>query len=142
MQLVLRDILVYLAVVEGPVAGDLVLESVAEGVYVRGKISGRAEFNCARCLKAFEGAFEVDADGLFADRPDDDDYPLEEPGELDPEQMVRDVVLLAIPFSPLCQPECKGLCPHCGADRNLGECACPERTADPRWAALEDFAGK
>jgi uncharacterized protein len=52
--------------------------------------------------------------------------------------MVRDAVLLDVPFAPLCRPECLGLCERCGGDRNLGECSCVE-TVDPRWADLERF---
>jgi uncharacterized protein len=50
--------------------------------------------------------------------------------------MVRDAVVLEMPFSPLCRPDCLGLCEVCGGDRNLGECPGHE-TTDPRWAALE-----
>jgi uncharacterized protein len=49
--------------------------------------------------------------------------------------MVRDAVVLEMPFSPLHTPDCKGLCPICGGDRNLGECPGHEES-DPRWAAL------
>ena len=56
---------------------------------------------------------------------------------LDPEPMVRDSVLLSMPFAPLCRPECEGLCERCGGDRNLGECTCVELPADPRWAGIE-----
>ena len=54
---------------------------------------------------------------------------------LDPEPMVRDAVVLEMPFSPLHSPDCKGLCPICGGDRNLGECPGHDET-DPRWSAL------
>jgi uncharacterized protein len=51
---------------------------------------------------------------------------------------VRDAVVLEMPFSPLCRPDCLGLCARCGGDRNLGECSCgPE--VDPRWGALDDI---
>jgi uncharacterized protein len=51
---------------------------------------------------------------------------------------VREVVLLETPTYPLCRSDCAGLCPHCGADRNLGPCGCgAERPVDPRLAALE-----
>ncbi len=43
---------------------------------------------------------------------------------------------LNIPMKPLCRPDCKGLCPTCGADRNETACSCEEPTADSRWAAL------
>jgi uncharacterized protein len=43
-----------------------------------------------------------------------------------------------MPFSPLCRPECLGLCERCGGDRNLGECSCgPE--VDPRWSVLDNL---
>ncbi|HEV8596474.1 MAG TPA: DUF177 domain-containing protein, partial [Candidatus Dormibacteraeota bacterium] len=40
----------------------------------------------------------------------------------------------------LCREDCRGLCPVCGGNRNLVTCACPERAADPRLAALKDLA--
>jgi uncharacterized protein len=50
--------------------------------------------------------------------------------------MLRDAVVLEMPFSPLCKQDCLGLCEICGGDRNLGEC--PGHAAiDPRWAALD-----
>lgn len=119
--------------------GDLVLESVVEGVYVSGSVAGRMAFKCARCLKPFERAFDVAVQELYVREPGpDDDYALEPDLHLDPEPMVRDAVVLAMPFSPLCRPDCLGLCERCGGDRNLGGCTC-EEPIDPRWAALERF---
>jgi uncharacterized protein len=43
---------------------------------------------------------------------------------------------LNLPMKPLCSPDCQGLCPVCGADRNAGACSCRESTVDPRWAGL------
>ena len=59
---------------------------------------------------------------------------------IDPEQMVRDAVGVELPFSPLCRPDCQGLCPVCGGDRNLGECPGDHPSTDPRWAELEHVA--
>jgi uncharacterized protein len=77
---------------------------------------------------------------LFVRSPDDDAdaYPLGPDGELDPDQMVRDAVGVEMPFSPLCRPDCKGLCEVCGGDRNLGECPGHE-DVDPRFAVLADL---
>lgn len=120
-------------------AGDLVLESVVEGVYVTGSVAGHVVFRCARCLQAFERDFDVEMHELFVrEQGPDDDYALGPDLALDPEPMVRDAVLLGMPFSPLCRPDCLGLCERCGGDRNLGECACTQ-PIDPRWAALERF---
>ena len=49
---------------------------------------------------------------------------------------MREQVLLSLPGRALCQQECKGLCPKCGANRNLADCGCGEGLADPRWNAL------
>jgi uncharacterized protein len=74
---------------------------------------------------------------LFTERPDDDsdDYPLDPTGALELEQLVRDLVGLELPFSPLCTTGCLGLCNVCGGDRNLGECP-GHQEVDPRWADL------
>jgi len=120
-----------------PIEGALTLESVVEGIYVTGSVAGRVSYRCARCLKDFDGGFDVQMNELFVREPTpDDDYALEPDLTLDPEPMVRDAVVLEMPFSPLCRPDCLGLCERCGGDRNLGECSCTE-PIDPRWSALE-----
>jgi uncharacterized protein len=119
------------------IEGALTLESVVEGIYVTGSVAGRVSYRCARCLKDFDGGFDVEMNELFVREPTpDDDYALEPDHTLDPEPMVRDAVVLEMPFSPLCTPDCLGLCERCGGDRNLGECSCTE-PIDPRWSALE-----
>lgn len=118
-------------------SGDLLLESVVEGILVSGNVAGRYTLRCARCLKAFRSDFDLAMEELFVrEAGPEDDYTLADDLTLDPEPLVRDAVLLEIPFSPLCRPDCRGLCPECGGDRNLGECP-GHRTVDPRWSALE-----
>ena len=123
--------------VEGPVKGRLLLEGVSEGVYVTGSLGWTASMSCARCLEPFAGEFSAEAAGMFSLQPDEDDYLIAETGELDPESLVRDTVLLAMPFAPLCREDCKGLCVRCGANLNDGSCGCPEPAMDPRWAGLD-----
>ncbi|HTG48420.1 MAG TPA: YceD family protein [Actinomycetota bacterium] len=125
---------------DAPLSADLLLESVVEGIVVSGVVRGTLALRCARCLKAFDGSFTVDVEELFAAdaAADDDAYPLDRAGELDPEQMVRDAIGVELPFSPLCRPDCQGLCEICGGDRNLGEC--PGHAAvDPRFAVLSEL---
>ncbi len=55
---------------------------------------------------------------------------------LDTEPLVQEQLLLNIPMKPLCRPDCKGLCPRCGADLNTASCVCSSKDVDPRWAAL------
>ena len=123
-----------------PIGGDLLLESVVEGILVSGAVEGVLQLHCARCLKEFEQVFSVPVYELFVSEPDPDadDYPLDPDGELDPEQMVRDVVGVELPFSPLCKPDCLGLCATCGGDKNLGECS-GHQQIDPRWDGLEQL---
>lgn len=124
-----------------PVAGDLLLESLVEGVLVSGTLRGTLALRCARCLKEFERPLTVEVHELFVSEPDEeaDEYPLDPEGSIEPEQMVRDTIGVELPFSPLCRPDCLGLCPVCGGDRNLGECP-GHAEVDPRWAALEHLA--
>jgi DUF177 domain-containing protein len=121
------------------VGGTLLLESVTDGILVSGRVSGVMTLACARCLKSFDRAFDLEVQELFVPgaQPDDDEYPLND-GHLDLEPMIRDVVMLSMPFAPACRPDCRGLCPRCGGDRNLGECTCTAEV-DPRWAPLSDL---
>ena len=122
---------------ESPVRIEVLLESVVEGIQASGPLSGRIAYRCARCLKDFSDDFRFEVNELFAPDPaeEGDQYPIAA-GRIDLEPMVRDTVVLAMPFSPLCRRDCLGLCERCGGDRNLGECSCRPAT-DPRWAALE-----
>jgi uncharacterized protein len=109
-----------------PVEADLVLESVVDGILVSGPLSGEMEMSCARCLRPVATPFELEVQELFAaaERADpDEEYVLPAEGFIDLEPMIRDALVLAMPFSPLCRPDCLGLC------------ACPPEV-DERWAAL------
>ena len=53
--------------------------------------------------------------------------------------MVRDTLLAAQPLSNICKPDCKGLCPVCGANLNHGDCGCERFVPDPRLAALQQW---
>ncbi len=124
---------------DSPVEADLLMESVVEGILVTGRLGGRMQLRCARCLRDFEAPLVVEVSEMFVRAPDPegDDYPLSPEGFLEPEQMVRDTIGLELPFSPLHSPGCKGLCPVCGGDRNLGECPGDHPRVDARWTALD-----
>ncbi|WP_017614733.1 YceD family protein [Nocardiopsis salina] len=134
---------------------DLRLEAVMEGVLVTGTARGRMTAECSRCLDPLSEDLEADYQELFRyasddsegtggegtdEGADDEDYYLE--GDLlGLEPVVRDAVVLALPLSPLCGPDCPGLCPECGVklaeagpDHGHGE------RIDPRWEALRKIA--
>jgi uncharacterized protein len=124
---------------DAPITGELVLESLDEGILAIGVLEGSMSLRCARCLKEFERGFSVELSELFVPFPheDSDEYPLDPEGFLDPDQMVRDAVGVELPYAPVCRPDCRGLCSRCGGDLNLGECTCTEPETDPRWDALD-----
>jgi uncharacterized metal-binding protein YceD (DUF177 family) len=78
----------------------------------------------------------LDLSGLPVELPGDDLEVLEYMGpEIDLTQAVVDQVVLALPLQPRCRDACKGLCPCCGYDLNLGQCGCADDQGDPRLAA-------
>ena len=98
--------------------------------YFSGGFHGVAAGECRRCLIPVETPVSGDAHFLFADDDDEnsfadepDVYPLTELGTmLDLRPAIREQWLLDSSDLPLCRPDCKGLCPTCGADLNAGPC--------------------
>ena len=136
-----------LAVPEGsPVELDLRLEAVVDGVLVTGTAQVVLEGECARCLEPIHDDVEVRFQELcvYPDQSVDPDEELEvsklRDDLVDLEPLLRDAVVLALPFQPLCQDDCPGLCVECGArladDPDHGH----DEPVDPRWAALAELA--
>ncbi len=118
-----------------PVA-DVVLESVLGGVSVTGFVSAPWTGACRRCLAPASGVLRVPVRELYTEDGDGEEtYPLVN-DEVDLEPLVHDAVLLELPQAPVCRPDCQGLCPYCGANRNEERCDC-EAPLDPRWSALD-----
>ena len=140
-----------LRVPEGrPVEFDLRLEAVVEGVLVTGTVSAELEGECARCLEAVRSEIDADLCELFVyEEPDaprgvqddeDDDTSRLQGDLLDLEPLLRDAVVLALPFQPLCRDDCPGLCAECGARLADDPGHAHAEPVDPRWAALQQLA--
>lgn len=118
------------------------LESVVEGVLASGTARARVEGECVRCLEPIGQELEVEFQELFAypDREiEDDEVGRLEDDELDLEPLIRDAVVLALPYQPVCREDCPGLCPRCGASLAVDPGHRHEEAPDPRWAALSQF---
>ena len=127
---------------------DLRLEAVMEGVLVTGTAQADLEGECSRCLEPISDTISVDLQELFVydDRHDhhqqhggdeeDDDVSRLEDDLLDLEPLLRDAVVLALPFQPLCEDDCPGLCPDCGARLKDDPDHAHDAPIDPRWAGL------
>jgi uncharacterized protein len=124
---------------EFPVHVEATLERIPEGIVVRGEVHVVWAAECSRCLEPVEGTLAVGIDELFEPHPIDGETYLLDHDTIDLDQVVRDAVLLELPPAPHCREDCAGLCPTCGADRNLIACGCVEVDEDPRWAALRSL---
>jgi uncharacterized protein len=130
-----------------PVEFDLRLEAVMEGVLVTGSARAGLEGECARCLADIHDHVAVDFQELYAyedsdtatDGGDDEASRLE--GDLlDLEPLLRDAVVLTLPFQPLCREDCPGLCVECGARLADDPHHQHEEAIDPRWETLRGLA--
>jgi len=121
------------------VTGQLV--GVGPGRYYwRGEVTTTARGQCRRCLTPVDVAVAVPVGVMFTEDPSADDPSawVIEPNAtvLDLSQPVREELILSAPTYVLCRDDCRGLCPGCGEDLNVGSCRCRPST-DPRWGSLE-----
>jgi uncharacterized protein len=130
----------------GDVTVDVVLESTIEDIGVSGELRVAWSDSCRRCLRPISEVLTVSVDERYAEddptghrRVDPEAFPIEH-GQIDLAPMARAEVLLGIPDAALCEPDCPGLCPVCGADLRAGPCGCSTDVRDERWAALDVLA--
>ncbi len=128
-----------------PIALDLRLEAVMEGVLVSGTARVHVTGECARCLDPVSLDREVELQELYAypgsgDTDPDDDLPELVDDHLDLEPALRDAVVLDLPASPLCRADCEGLCPDCGVRLEDVDADHSHEQSDPRWAALAQLS--
>jgi uncharacterized protein len=124
----------------GEVDIRLLLEALNDGIAVTGTIGVPWAGMCRRCLVPLSGIDHVAIDELYQKTILDPDAFIIEDGQLDLNPLVRETALLALDDERLCRPDCAGLCPTCGIDRNVESCTCSTEVADPRWAALDALA--
>jgi uncharacterized protein len=123
-----------------PIAVDVTLERVSEGIVVRGTVTATWQASCSRCLVPVGGELTVHVGELYERQPlEGETYLLADDDVIDLEPMIRDALLLDLPAVPLCRTDCRGLCPSCGADHNLTSCKCETAEPDPRWDALRSL---
>jgi len=121
---------------------------IVADIRLRGRFAGRFQVPCARCVEPVEIPLGADFDLIF--RPAAADAEATERSITAPEteigyyqkdslslvDVLREQVLLSLPVRTLCKPDCKGLCPRCGENRNNQPCNCEEGPSDLRWEAL------
>ena len=132
-----------------PVIGKISIEGNIENagdvLLMRAHLKTRVKRVCSRCLKEFEAQTEAEVEERY--------FPAETDGlsedaltykfdVVDITEALREGLILTEPVQPLCKASCKGLCPICGADRNVVDCHCNTRTIDPRLQKLAELLHK
>ena len=133
----------------GEVRGVFDIDRSGNQVALMGKLATVARLECVRCLRSFDQPVEAELT-VLADRAgsgrrleealERDQYMKFHDGrQLDVREEAREALMLELPITPHCSETCKGLCPRCGADLNLGPCGCdgasmtrPERVSNGR----------
>ncbi len=125
-----------------PVKGKVEITNSGPLLLVRGKVVTDVRLFCGRCLTDVILPIEVEidegfplvhvGDSVFAQPEEEEDTASELVNNniLDLEELIRQDLLVGIPIQPLCEPECKGLCPTCGQNLNVEDCACPPETIE------------
>jgi uncharacterized protein len=135
----------------------------ARKVRLVGRLKTTLETDCGRCLEPFTVAVDAPLDLMFlpeepavgdpAAKNADDDVELEVRADdvgvtfykgdaIDLAEVMREQFYLAMPMKPLCKPDCQGLCPVCGGNRNRERCACRADWVDPRMEPLKKLLDK
>lgn len=107
-----QDALAQTAGLRGPIKLELTLELSDGMVKLGGSLRGSWDLACSRCLALRASDFCAPLEGSFGP----------ETVSVDAAEEIRQALLLAVPFQSLCASECRGLCPRCGANLNLGVC--------------------
>jgi uncharacterized protein len=128
---------------------DVRIESVTEGVLVTGTVTGPLNGECGRCLDPVRSEVVGEFVELFAyaesttdETTDQDEVLRVQDDYIDLDPVVHDAVVLALPFTPLCRPDCGGLCPDCGEKLDDLPDGHTHDKIDPRWAGLNRLLDK
>lgn len=111
-------------------------------IYLHHEVRTEIVCECDRCLEQFQQGITGECRAIYttskelADADDDIRYITPDLPDIDISEDIRETALLGIPYKLLCRPECRGLCPQCGANRNLAPCDCAAESVDPRWEKL------
>jgi uncharacterized protein len=137
--------------VEGNFRVALQLTKLDPNYYLRGKMHFLLKPECSRCAESFpypvDHAFELGLVHLSTGKPQRSATLAEETEELDlnwfsDNELVLDPILeeqfyLSLPFQPVCEPDCKGICQSCGKNQNEGPCGCAEAKAPSAFEVLK-----
>ncbi len=134
--------------IAAPVELDFDIHKDKDRFRLEGTVKTELELTCSRCLEPFRMPVDAKFDLRFhpaaemsteqeREVPDSDlETSYYRDDQIDLNELLREQFFLALPMKPLCRPDCQGLCPVCGTNRNLETCSCQPEWVDPRMEAL------
>lgn len=137
-----------------PIAWRGRIAFVDPGFHLQARARYEQSLRCDRCLGEYREPVEWELELLVLEQSEETaagERELSEEdlgvayadgGVLDTRPLLVEQVQLNVPMRPLCREDCRGLCPVCGANRNLEGCECKDESVDPRWAALAELRGR
>jgi uncharacterized protein len=114
---------------------------IRHGVHLEGTLRGVERETCARCLELFDRPIDIDVAETFSEDvgPGEDAAATVSPlvdRTIDLTDLVSQLLEVDEPMAPVCSPDCRGICPTCGVNRNVATCSCVHEAVDPRLAGL------
>jgi uncharacterized protein len=120
--------------------GNVLVSRTTEGLLVQVKGKAQTEFECVYCLDAFDHTLRLDFVEMYtfpSHVVENTELILPDDQQIDLQPLLREYLTLEIPISPVCKPDCKGLCPVCGENQNQTTCNHDDDHRDPRLAVLK-----
>lgn len=124
-----------------PIQFQGIIKNNNDSIGVSGKAKGIIEINCSRCLGLIKYVIDVDIDEIISNNTDnrDEEIIFINKDQIDLSQVIENDILFSIPVKVLCDENCKGLCQHCGVNKNISHCNCGDYKVDPRLEKLKDM---
>lgn len=139
-------------VIQTPIKGKVKFTKIPKGILVTAHLNTRVELSCSRCLDPFDQPLFIELEEQFRpfvdlqtgaslpqSQEDEEATQISEKNIINLSEVTRQALLIALPTSQLCRPECKGLCQRCGENLNESSCICTIEEVDPRWEALRSL---
>jgi uncharacterized protein len=125
--------------------GSIRATRTPQGILLQVNLNAQTDLECVRCLNIFQQSLNITFTELYAFSQryvTDSGLLMPETGIIDLHPLLREYILLEIPISPLCFPDCEGLCPICGNNLNESKCIHDDQTVDARLASLKTLLDK
>lgn len=135
------------------VQAHLDVSKTGQEVIIAGSLRAGLQLQCSRCLKDFRTDLDIPISVVYhpmEERSAGDRHELKNDEmdlgyyreEIDVEELFREQILLNTQMKPLCDENCKGICPQCGTDLNISGCSCSTQQGDPRLEVLRKLLEK